>query len=503
MPRSRFPLVLAAALLLVNARHRAVSHPATPQPPPADRFSVSQPAAVTTRHLTLDLTVDFSTKQLRGHAELDIENLGGTRTLVLDTVYLDVHGVTVDGAPAQWTLDPATGALTITIEPATDRVRVDYETEPGPPAIEWRRADQTTGQQQPFVYSINHPNLARSWIPIQDTPAVRMTYDATLRVPAGLMAVMSAAGNPTVANGSGVYTFHMPHPVPAYLIAFAAGRLAFHPFDHRTGVYAEPELMDDARWELQRLPEMVLAAERLAGPMPFSRHDVLFLPPKPGLSGMEHPMVNFVAADDMIRPRPARPPVNELIVHELAHDWAGNSAGLANWNDPWLSEGFATYLTGRILEELLGDGPAGQYWARDRSRLEQFVAGSAPAATVLHANPANPSAGFTRTAYLRGALFLRTLEESLGRPAFDAFLRRYFQVYAFQWVDDRRFLMLLRSTALRVNPAAEAELQLEEWLYEPGLPANAAFELDRGMAVTSLTINRIMTSTSSTIAFVE
>jgi leukotriene-A4 hydrolase len=462
MLQRRLLLTLTTLLFLTAARHRGVLHRDTPRgAPPPDPFSSSQPLDVTTRHLALDLTVDLANQQLHGSATLDIENLTGTRTLVLDTHALTIHSVKLNGqAAAEWSVDTASGALRIAIDPlTTNSVTVSYTTAKRPTAMFWR---------SDMVYSINSPNAARSWMPVQDTPSVRMTYDATIRgLAPGYIAVMSALGNPRAANATGVYTLHMPIPVPAYLIALGAGAIEYHAFDERTGFYGQSSVMAEGRTKLQTLPEIVAAAERILGPLPWPRHDILFMPGRPSLLGMEHPMLNFLSTQSGL----ADPP-GEIVVHELAHAWAGNTATYANWNDAWISEGIATYLTARIMEELLGPNHAAGMWARDRAILDDVFEKASARDTILHVGVDDPFEGFTRVTYLKGGLFLKMLEDKLGRPALDAFLRTYFETYRYRWVDDTNFLSLLRRTALAGRPGLESELMLQEWLYEPFFPSN-------------------------------
>lgn len=480
LPR-RLLLVLLTLLFVADlsaARQRAVRHPEGWHygQAPQDVFSFSEPLKVTTKHVILDLTVDFAQRRLRGSATLEIENLTGTDTLVLDTSALTIERVTLDrtATPAQWSFGTANEfgrALRVTIAPATRFVTIDYTTAANPRGLFWIPAEQTFGGVEPFLYSLNEPVGARGWIPLQDTPSVRVTYEATLRVPRQLMALMSAADNPTATNDTGVYVFHMPYRIPSYLISLGVGRLEFRAFDERTGVYAEPELIDDAAWELAYLDEMVDLAEGMLGTFPFERHDLL-LPPHFG-GGMEHPMLNIVGPFPLVTGnKPARLTPSSLIAHELAHSWAGDSATLANWDDIWINEGITSYLTERILEAMDGVERVEYNWLQDRVGYAAF-AGSAPDdRTTLHFRLSDPRFGFGSTSYIKGALFLKTLEDTIGRAQFDFFLRRYFQIYAYHWVDDLSFLAALREFAIRGDAALEASLLLDEWLYEGGLPSN-------------------------------
>ena len=476
--RRRLLLSLLTVLFLFGARQRAVRPPETAplDQPTHDRFSFSEPFAVATHHLSLDLTVDFPTQTIRGTATLEFENLTGTHALILDTEQLSISRVTLDdGSIATWS-KPADGPfgapLTIDIAPSTRAVTIEYTTSPFASGLNWNTAAQSYGRVQPYLYSLNEPTSARSWIPIQDTPAQRMTYDATLHVPPAHLALMTADNNPRATNASGVYRFEMAQPIPAYLISLAVGRLDFHAFDERTGVYAEPELMDAAAWDLQYMPAMLAAAERVLGPLPFPRHDVLLMPPTYIVGGMEHPMLNFINPFGAVNGNHLpNPEPKSLLAHELAHSWAGDATTLSNWDDIWLNEGVTSYLTLRILEEM-GAGERAEYaYFQDRSSYESFARSSQqnPQTTILHGHLQYPWNGFGNTPYIKGELFMRTLEDTLGRATLDAFLRDYFAHRVFHWTDDRNFLAELRDA---VGQERMTNAQVTEWIYFPGLPSN-------------------------------
>ena len=474
------PLLLVALVSSPEAlaRTRAAAHPVTPplSALPPDIYSASEPTKITARHLTLDLTVDFATRQLRGSATIEFENLTGTDLLILDTRALTIERVTLDdGSSAAYALDAVSSLgrpLSVVIKPTTRSVTVHYTTSPDADGLHWNTAAQSFGRRFPYLYSQNESDHARSWIPIQDTPSVRMTYDATIRVTPGLMAVMSAV-NPTLKTIDGVYRFHMPQAIPAYLIALAVANLEFKPIGTRTGVYAEPELIDDAVWELQYMPRMVDVAEQIAGPYPFERYDVVLMPPTYIVGGMEHPRANFINPFSVVTGnRPANPLPSSLIAHELAHSWAGDSTTLATWADIWLNEGITEYLTQRILEELSGPERVEYNYFTHRQAIAGFNNVQDPRVTLLHRRliPSEaPDAGFNTAAYTKGELFLKTLEDGMGRAALDAFLRDYFAKFAFRWVDERNFLSLLRDH-LVARPELETSLRVLEWIYDPGLP---------------------------------
>ena len=470
----------------VAAKHRAVLPPSIiDAAPPRDVFSFAQPAEVRTTHLALDLTVDFDARQLRGSATHTIVNIARTRTLVLDIRDLDVTAVAIDGTPTTWTtnLSNAFGqALSIDITPFTRTVRIDYVTRPGAAGLHWLTAAQTIGGVAPLVYAQNEPIAARSWIPIQDTPGMRMTYEATLRVPPGMLALMTAV-NPTETNASGVYTFRMDRTVPAYLIVFVVGRLAFRALDERTGIYTEPEFMDDVAWDMQFVPEAVDAAERILGPYPWERYDLLF-PPSFVAGGMENPRLNFLSPGIIAGNGESPVLPHGYVLHEIAHSWAGDLVTCATWSDTWLNEGFATYYEKRIYQEMGNDERAEVGWYFDRTSWDGTVGSLAPGSQVLHrqfTSSEQPGNAFNVASYQKGSLFLKMLEDKIGRDAFDAFIREYLRRNAFHWVDDHAFLGALQDTVLDAHPALVSQLRLDEWIYGSGLPSNVTAPLSARM----------------------
>ncbi|HEY2740139.1 MAG TPA: M1 family aminopeptidase/hydrolase, partial [Thermoanaerobaculia bacterium] len=454
--------------------------PATPaaQPPARDPHSFSHPDEVVVEHLKLDLTVDFSKKILTGRASLRIRNKTGTDRLFLDTHGLDIRKVLLDGAAeAKFILhdeQPIFGsALEIPITPATQWVSIDYSTRPEAAALQWLDPQQTAGQKLPFLLSQSEAILARTWVPCQDSPGVRMTYEATLHVPPGMLALMSAS-NRAQKNADGVYQFEMPQRIPSYLLAIAVGDMSFRAFDARSGVYAETPVTEAAAWELAETPKMIDAAEKLYGPYQWGRYDILVLPPSFPYGGMENPRLTFATPTILARDRS----LVSLIAHELAHSWSGNLVTNATWNDFWLNEGVTTYAERRIMETLSGKDYADMLAVLGREDLDRAIedaGGLTSKDTALHLDigTRDPDEVTGDIAYEKGALFLRLLEQSVGRQRFDAFLHTYFQTFAFQSMDSDRFVAYLKQNLLGNDAALAQKLQVDAWVYAPGIPSNA------------------------------
>ena len=349
-----------------------------------DPHSYARPTEVVVRRMALDLDVDLDRQRLAGSVTLDVERVGPAATeLVLDTWHLDLGAVTDgDGTPLEHHLgehDEILGApLTVRLG-ESDRVVVHYATTERATALQWLGAEQTSSGQ-PFLFTQSQPILARSWIPCQDSPGIRAPYDATVRVPAHLMAVMSAE-NPTERSADGQYRFTMPEPVPTYLVALAVGDLRFRELGARSGVYAEEAVVEEAAWEFADTEAMIEAAERLYGPYRWGRYDLLILPPSFPYGGMENPRLTFATPTVIAGDRA----LVTLVAHELAHSWSGNLVTNATWNDLWLNEGFTTYFETRIDEEMYGADYTSMLLRLGRQELEKSLADASPEQTVLHA----------------------------------------------------------------------------------------------------------------------
>jgi aminopeptidase N len=439
-----------------------------------DIHSFARPEEAVVRHLALDLTVDFEQKRLTGSATLTVENRSGGRELVLDTNGLTIDRITLDGGnETTFTVGdtkPHLGAsLTIAIRAETHSVTVDYATSPDAAAVQWLSPEQTAGGKHPFLFTQSQAILARTWVPIQDSPGVRITYDATVRVPRGLMAIMSAE-NSTELDPDGVYRFRMPQPIPSYLLALAVGDLAFRSFSENSGVWAEKPMIDASHHELVDTPKMIAAAEKIYGPYRWGQYDVLVLPPSFPFGGMENPRLTFATPTILAGDRSL---VN-LVAHELAHSWSGNLVTNATWNDFWLNEGFTVYFERRIMEEVFGRDYSEMLALLGYQDLEATVAELSARDThlFLDLTGRDPDEAATKLAYEKGYFLLRLIEETVGREAWDAFLRDYFDRHAFQSMTTAEFLVELREQLLSRFPGAEDQIGVEQWVHTPGIPVN-------------------------------
>ena len=472
--------VLPAIALGVLA---ACSRPAVtpPSPMPSDIHSFARPEVARVTHVALDLDVDFASRRLGGTATLSLDVAPGAGQVILDTRKLDIRAVrTPAGEALPFALgeeDPIRGRpLTVQLPRGDRTIVVVYQTRPDADALQWLTPAQTAGKRHPYLFSQGQAILTRTWIPTQDSPGIRQTFSARIAVPQELRAVMSAEmltpEGKLTDDGRRAFEFRLTHPVPAYLIAIAAGDIAFRSLGARTGVYTEPSMLERAAHELAETEKMVEAAEALYGPYRWGRYDLLVLPPSFPFGGMENPRLTFATPTILAGDRS----LVSLVAHELAHSWSGNLVTNATWSDFWLNEGFTTYFENRIMERVYGADYAAMLRVLGVNALRETIAGfgADSSQSILHIDLAgkNPDDGMTEVAYEKGAAFLRTIEHAVGRERFDAWLRSYFDRFAFQSQTSAGFLADLRTNLIQGDAALEARIRPDEWVYRPGLPGN-------------------------------
>ena len=449
-------------------------------PDAVDIHSFAHPLEARVTHIALDLGVDFTARRIAGTATLDIQARPDAKSIILDDKGLEISKIAAaDGTPLTYNVgatDPNLGApLTIAIGSGR-KIVITYKSAPDSGALQWLTPAQTVGKKLPFLFSQGESIENRSWIPTQDSPGVRQSWEAKIRVAKPLTAVMSApkAAEPVTDGDARIFSFKMDHPVASYMIAIGVGDLVFRDLGPRTGVWTEPGMLDKAAAELSDTEKMVAAAEKLYGPYAWGRYDMLVLPPSFPFGGMENPTLTFLTPTFIVGDKS----LTSLVAHELAHSWSGNLATNATWSDFWLNEGMTTYAERRIVEEVYGPKMAVQQVALGIDAQDKAVVdagGLTGPDTRLHIDlkGRHPNDGLTDIAYEKGAAFLRMIEATVGRDKFDGWLKGWFDRHRFQPVTSALFLADLRANLIKGDTALEARLMLDDWVYQPGIPANA------------------------------
>lgn len=433
---------------------------------------------VAIKHIDLDLKVDFENQIIEGFATYTIKKIQQTDTIILDAKKLDI--IEVLSADKSKNLTYQLGennelfgqALIISLIEGETTFHIRYKTQPSADALQWLEASQTANKNTPLLFSQSQAILARTWIPLQDVPAVRFTYNTKVTVPKEMIALMSAT-NPQAKNSDGVYNFSMTQPIPSYLMAITVGDFEFKAIGERCGVYAEKVLLDIAAYEFEDMESMLLSAEKLYGKYLWDRYDVVVMPPSFPFGGMENPKLTFatptiIAGDKSLV---------SLIAHELAHSWSGNLVTNATWDDFWLNEGFTVYLERRIMEEIEGkdysDILALIGWDDLQNTLKDFEKDIHKTKLKQDLDSKDPDESMNDIAYEKGYAFLIVLEKYFGREIFDKFLLSYFNLHKFKSLTTEDFLDYAKVNLFSSKENSYNDLKIEEWIYETGLPSNA------------------------------
>ncbi len=445
-----------------------------------DEHSYAEPQKVVIDGLALDISLDFDSKTIAGTATYALQWKDAAATqLVLDTRDLVIDKVEgeANGAwqPLQYALadkDETLGSkLTIEVPDRNAKVRVGYRTSPEASGLQWLTPEMTEGKQLPFMFSQSQQIHARSWVPLQDTPQVRYTYSARVTTRPDVMVLMSADNDPAAVR-DGEYTFTMPQRIPSYLMAIAAGDLVFKPISARSGVWAEPSMVDRAHAEFIDTEKMIATTEALYGPYRWERYDLLVLPPSFPYGGMENPRLSFITPTVIVGDKS----LVSLIAHELAHSWSGNLVTFSSAKHGWLNEGFTSYVENRIVEALYGKDVSDMEYMIARNTLKRAIKDMPEATQALAVKPGtelDADDALSAVSYDKGAWFLHFLEDRFGREVFDAFLRGYFDHFAFQSITTETFLEYAKQNLFDKHPGKVTDAEIQEWVYAPGIPANA------------------------------
>ena len=469
--------VALAGLLSLTAMHAASAETSSIE---KDPHSYAQPDKVRVTALDLDLSVAFDKHVFSGSATLTLAwRDKNARELVLDTRDLAIEKIESADKAGNWndakfTLDKADpllgAALHVALANQSEKVRITYSTDPAAAGLQWLDPAQTAGKKFPFVYSQSESIAGRSWIPLQDTPGVRFSYTAHIKTPKELRAVMSANNDAHHAL-DGDFQFVMPEKIPSYLLALSIGDIAVKETGPRSAVYAEPETVAAAAKEFEDVEKMIETTEKLYGPYRWQRYDILVLPPSFPFGGMENPRLTFatptvIAGDKSLV---------SVIAHELAHSWSGNLVTNAAWRHVWLNEGFTTYVQGRIVEAVYGKQQADEEFIVAVNELRKAFAAATPGEQVLvpDLNGKDADDSLSDVPYTKGSWFLQTLEKKYGRAQFDAFLRSYFDHFAFQSITTDQFVAYLKANLLDKYPGKFSMAEVNAWLHDPGIPADA------------------------------
>jgi leukotriene-A4 hydrolase len=291
----------------------------------------------------------------------------GVKSVFLDSAGLDVHKVDYqhkhEGCSI-WTtvnftvttpnknLGNAIEVLLPSAQPNASEffVRLYYTTNSNSTAINWLSPEQTSGKVLPYLFTQCEDIACRSVAPMQDTPAIKITYESKVKVAKDFVVKMSA--NETLMEWVGdthkVYHFKNEIKIASYVIAIAVGDLEYRSLGDRVGVVTEPSFMEACVSELENLQVMLDAAESYLTPYIWGNYTILVLPPSFPMGGMENILLTF-ASPTIITGDKSQV---DVATHEIAHSWTGNDVTCENWSNMWLNEGFTVFEERKVSAKL-------------------------------------------------------------------------------------------------------------------------------------------------------
>ncbi|MEU2926620.1 M1 family metallopeptidase [Streptomyces sp. NPDC007251] len=411
-------------------------------------------------HYDLDVAYAPDTGRLDGRTTLTARATRNLSSFDLDLQQLRITRVDVNGRRAQFTRD----GDEVTVTPRQSlrkgrefRVTVTYGGVPQPLSGPIVFGSKYGWMKTPDgVFVACEPNAASTWFPSSDHPSDKATYDIRIRAPKGLTAVSNGRLLSTYGKGGSTYThWRESRPMATYLATATIGK-----FDVRTGrtpggipvyVAIDPVLKNSNGVDVYAVTAAATDYwSKVFGPYPFE---------ETGAIVDDMPEAGFSLE---VQSKPAYSAVrNETtIVHELAHQWFGDSVSVAQWKDIWLNEGFATY--------------AQWLWAEHRgtrSAHDSFLAAynALPAdSSFWQTKVADPQRDtmFASAVYQRGAMTLQMLRERIGDKAFFTLLPAWTKLHRYGNADTAGFVRL----AERVSGQQLDDL-FHTWLFTTGKPA--------------------------------
>eukprot|EP00640_Fibrocapsa_japonica_P000892 CAMPEP_0113937178 /NCGR_PEP_ID=MMETSP1339-20121228/3858_1 /TAXON_ID=94617 /ORGANISM="Fibrocapsa japonica" /LENGTH=681 /DNA_ID=CAMNT_0000939853 /DNA_START=95 /DNA_END=2137 /DNA_ORIENTATION=+ /assembly_acc=CAM_ASM_000762 len=447
-------------------------------------------------HVALNVSVDFSSKQLKGYALYQVQIVKkGVSAIVLDTKDLIISYAESEGRRLPHELGaphPVLGTpLSVTLpEDCHDhcQIKVFFSTTGGSASVQWLPPEQTAGGKRPYLFTQGQAINNRSLFPCQDCPAAKFTYEAVVKAPdwsTVLMSALSMAEPKAHPCGPGekVFYWNQPVPVSSYLVALVVGELESRDVSGRCRVWAEPSQVEEVAQEYSQTEHFLQIAESIICPYEWGRYDLVCLPPSFPYGGMENPCLTFCTPTTLAGDKS----LADVVCHEICHSWFGNLVTNHTWEHFWLNEGWTMWLQRQVMTKIHAN-PA--FFDFDAIVGRKALAGSLQAFGLDHeftklvpslAGGMDPDDAFSQVPYEKGFSFLHYLQRLVGEDQFVEFAKAYVQKFKFKTLttgDFRDFFV--------AHFKDKAKTQLEEidwqaWFFSAGQPLKMV-DLDQSMA---------------------
>ena len=403
----------------------------------------------------LRLDVDVDENFLDAVASISATATQDLTSFHLDLSDLDVAGVTVDGQDAEFVHDPDELAIT-PVEPIDAGqaflVEVTYSGNPqsvDDPAVPF----DTIGWQnrEGVVYVAAEPSGAKSWFPSNNHPTDKATFTFEITTDSELTAVANGVRTALVDNGeTSTATWVMDDPMTTYLAAIYVGEFELRESTTASGLrirnYFPPALADDLEADFKLTADVIEFYEELFGaPYPFDEYGSIVVPLSLGFA-LENQTISLHGID-------STDPV--IVAHEILHQWIGNSVTVSSWQDIWMLEGFATYMSYMYFEDRgLDESPTPE----DMYGVLENAGSDGPADVPIDEL-------FGLSVYYRGAMALHALRTDVGDDVFGEIVRAHYERNVGEDVSTDDFLSLVEELT-----DADTVARLEPWLFGTELP---------------------------------
>ena len=455
-----------------------------------DPYTSANSTEITSYHFDLDLFIDFDNQIISGSVTHSFRAIASNVDhIILDTRFLSINKIynTITKESYKWEINPfkyikdvVNSQLEIKLDKILNvgeelKITIEYATAPEATAVNWVPKEQTFGKNHKFVFTQCETIQCRSIVSIQDTPSVKSTYNAKLKVAEPYLVLASAVYIDQIKeNGFITYNYKQTFPMPSYLLAIVAGNIVKKNIGKRCVLYSEPEILEKSAKELEDIDIYLDAIEGIITPYLWGHYGVVIMPPSFPIGGMENPYITFVSPSIIVGDKSSA----IVVAHEICHSWFGNQVTSKNWNHIWLNESFTNYAEFLIVRKVHGEQ---SYKAQCRISVDQLKDAidsfrDTPEYTKLCPNVIgdDPENLMNIVIYVKGFLFLKYLEKILGNERFYEFLRYYLTELKYKSIESWEMKEVFESY-VRKDLDGEAKeilpkIEWDRWLCGEGLP---------------------------------
>ncbi|CAD8198857.1 unnamed protein product [Paramecium pentaurelia] len=460
---------------------------------------------VQNRHVHFEWLINMEKKLINATANYQFHVVGSSiykisldiKDLTIYTIYMD-NGVVLRYSVDYPYADSDQGQrLNIMLNREYKRdefviLTIKYSIDARSESISFMDISQTQTKSMPYLFTQCEDAYCRSLAPLQDTPAIKQTYSATIiykdiEASDVFMSADETQEQFTILNHPSInpnFTWKYKYfvqktPIPSYLFAIVAGNLLKVPTSNggRTFLISEPDKINEYKEELKDMEQFLQAIEQYIGPYTWGTYTIVILPPSFPYGGMENPLLTFASPTIMTKTGSGL----YVAIHEMAHSWFGNTITCINWANMWINEGFTVFLERKaslFYYKVLDDIKLNAIIGNATMYQDILDLGPDNNFTSLHPDTTgiNPQLSISEIPYEKGFQFLTFLEGIVGAEDFKYMLRSYLNKYKYKSIDQQEFqhFILRYLYEQHVDDYSTKRYRILEywdtWIYQPGLP---------------------------------